>query len=182
MGHRGRHRVIPDCRRRLAVQSIGARERQHMDPNRLTEKAQDAIRQAQSLAQRQGQTQIERRASRGGAARAGRRRRGARRREGGRQPGGARAAPPAGARPAAPGLGARALGGSGLPLASRERGPDRRRGRSPAHEGRVRERRAPAARARRPQGRRAWPRPSAPPASRARSCSRRWRPSGAASA
>ena len=30
-----------------------------MDPNRLTEKAQDAIRQAQSLAQRQGQSQID---------------------------------------------------------------------------------------------------------------------------
>jgi len=30
-----------------------------MDPNRLTEKAQDAMRQAQSLAQRQGNTQIE---------------------------------------------------------------------------------------------------------------------------
>jgi ATP-dependent Clp protease ATP-binding subunit ClpB len=30
-----------------------------MDPNRLTEKAQDAIRQAQSLAQRHGQSQIE---------------------------------------------------------------------------------------------------------------------------
>jgi ATP-dependent Clp protease ATP-binding subunit ClpB len=30
-----------------------------MDPNRLTEKAQDAIRQAQSLAQRHGQTQID---------------------------------------------------------------------------------------------------------------------------
>jgi ATP-dependent Clp protease ATP-binding subunit ClpB len=30
-----------------------------MDPNRLTEKAQDALRQAQSMAQREGQTQIE---------------------------------------------------------------------------------------------------------------------------
>jgi ATP-dependent Clp protease ATP-binding subunit ClpB len=30
-----------------------------MDPNRMTEKAQDAVRQAQSLAQRQGQQQIE---------------------------------------------------------------------------------------------------------------------------
>ena len=30
-----------------------------MDPNRLTEKAQDAMRQAQSMAQREGQTQIE---------------------------------------------------------------------------------------------------------------------------
>src|SRR5262249_13413885 len=30
-----------------------------MDPNRLTEKAQDAVRQAQSLAQRHGQSQIE---------------------------------------------------------------------------------------------------------------------------
>ena len=30
-----------------------------MDPNRMTEKAQDAIRQAQSLAQRQGQSQID---------------------------------------------------------------------------------------------------------------------------
>ena len=30
-----------------------------MDPNRLTEKAQEAIRQAQSLAQRHGQSQIE---------------------------------------------------------------------------------------------------------------------------
>ena len=30
-----------------------------MDPNRLTEKAQDAVRQAQSLAQRQGHSQIE---------------------------------------------------------------------------------------------------------------------------
>ena len=30
-----------------------------MDPNRLTEKAQDVIRQAQSLAQRQGQQQID---------------------------------------------------------------------------------------------------------------------------
>jgi ATP-dependent Clp protease ATP-binding subunit ClpB len=30
-----------------------------MDPNRLTEKAQDALRQAQTMAQREGQTQIE---------------------------------------------------------------------------------------------------------------------------
>src|SRR5919204_581929 len=30
-----------------------------MDPNRLTEKAQDVLRQAQSLAQRSGQSQIE---------------------------------------------------------------------------------------------------------------------------
>ena len=30
-----------------------------MDPNRLTEKAQEAVRQAQSLAQRHGQSQIE---------------------------------------------------------------------------------------------------------------------------
>ena len=30
-----------------------------MDPNRLTEKAQDAVRQAQSTAQRQGHSQIE---------------------------------------------------------------------------------------------------------------------------
>ena len=30
-----------------------------MDPNRMTEKAQEVIRQAQSLAQRQGQSQIE---------------------------------------------------------------------------------------------------------------------------
>ncbi len=30
-----------------------------MDPNRMTEKAQDAVRQAQSLAQRQGQSQID---------------------------------------------------------------------------------------------------------------------------
>ena len=80
-----------------------------MDPNRLTEKAQDAIRQAQSLAQRQGQSQIDAEhlavallAQDGGVARA-------RRREGGRA---ARrrcvAAAPAGARPPAPRLGARA--------------------------------------------------------------------------
>ena len=30
-----------------------------MDPNRMTEKAQDSIRQAQSLAQKGGQSQIE---------------------------------------------------------------------------------------------------------------------------
>ena len=30
-----------------------------MDPNRMTEKAQDAVRQAQTLAQRHGQSQIE---------------------------------------------------------------------------------------------------------------------------
>ena len=30
-----------------------------MDPNRLTEKAQDVVRQAQSTAQRQGHSQIE---------------------------------------------------------------------------------------------------------------------------
>ena len=30
-----------------------------MDPNRMTEKAQEALRQAQTLAQRQGQQQIE---------------------------------------------------------------------------------------------------------------------------
>ena len=30
-----------------------------MDPNRLTEKAQDAVRPAQNMAQRQGQSQID---------------------------------------------------------------------------------------------------------------------------
>ena len=30
-----------------------------MDPNRMTEKAQDAVRQAQNMAQRQGQSQID---------------------------------------------------------------------------------------------------------------------------
>jgi hypothetical protein len=45
-----------------------------MDPNRLTEKAQEAIRQAQSSAQRQGQSQIEGGASGPRAARPGRRR------------------------------------------------------------------------------------------------------------
>jgi hypothetical protein len=75
-----------------------------------------------------------------------------------------------------------AQGGAGLPLASRERGPDHGRGRSPAHEGRVRERRAPAAGARRSQGSRRGRGASRPPVSPERSCSRRWRPSGAASA
>ena len=78
-----------------------------MDPNRLTEKAQDAIRQAQSLAQRQGQPQIDAEhlavallgQDGGVAARVVE--------KAGAQPGDARAAAAAGARPPATGLRAR---------------------------------------------------------------------------
>ena len=139
--------------------------RQRMDPNRLTEKAQEAIRQAQNLAQRQGQSQIDAEhlavallgQDGGVAARVVE--------KAGAQPASADAAPPAGARPAAPRVGPGRASGPGVHLAPRERGPERRRGRGAAHEGRVRERRAPAPGARRPQGRRRWPRRSAPPAS-----------------
>ena len=125
-----------------------------MDPNRLTEKAQDAIRQAQTLAQRHGHPQIDAEHLAVALLVPGRRRRAARRREGGRQPRDARPAAPAGARAAAARLRARRAGGPGVHLAARERRLEPRRSRSPAHEGRVRERRAPAAGARRAQGRR----------------------------
>ena len=95
-----------------------------MDPNRLTEKAQDAMRQAQSMAQREGQTQIEPEhlavallEQDGGVACS-------RRGEGRRQRGDARAAAAAGASADCHASRGRAPSGAGLPLASGERGPD----------------------------------------------------------
>jgi ATP-dependent Clp protease ATP-binding subunit ClpB len=62
-------------------------ETNNMDTNRLTEKAQEAIRQAQSLAQRHGQSQIEAEHLALALLEPGRRRGRARAREGGDQPG-----------------------------------------------------------------------------------------------
>ena len=95
-----------------------------MDPNRLTEKAQDVLRQAQSLAQRHGQQQIDVEhvavallGQEGGVA--------------GRIVEKAGASPAAllqrlqrRSSPAAPGLRARRARGPGVPRAARERGPE----------------------------------------------------------
>ncbi len=105
-----------------------------MDVNRLTEKAQDAVRQAQALAQRHGQQQIEAEhlavallSQDGGVA--------------------ARVVEKAGVAPATllqrlqqaiekmPRVRRRRAGGSGLHLVARERGLQQRRGRGAAHEG-----------------------------------------------
>ena len=143
-----------------------------MDPNRMTEKAQDAVRQAQNLAQRQGQSQIDAEhlavallSDDGGVARAWSRRRG---------------------RTAATLVQRLQQALDRLPRVSGPGAPPGQVYISPRvnevltaaeteaqrHEGRVRERRAPAAGARRRSRTARWPRRSAPPASPRRSCSR----------
>ena len=125
-----------------------------MDLNRLTEKAQDAIRQAQSLSQRHGHPQVDVEhlaiallAQDGGVA--------ARVLEkAGGDPGRAGPAPPAGSGAPAAGLGAEPARRPGLRGPAPQRRPERGPGRGRAHEGRVREHRAPPPGPGRPEGRR----------------------------